>query len=83
MGTWIMGVAPCSFPIIQKGRKDGGGGDGPAACWSRSFNSNSNLARGEEHPAARAHHPYFMPVPDKSLRRLPCAGCPPQSTMNG
>lgn len=52
-GSW--GLHPVRFPSSRKaGRMGGGRMMGPAACWSRSFNSNSNLARGEEHPAARA-----------------------------
>lgn len=35
------------------------------------FATRLELGRGEEHTRrARAHHHYFMPVTDKSLRRL-------------
>lgn len=50
MGTWIMGVAPCSFPIIQKGRKDGGGRMmGARRPLESLFATRLELGRGEEH----------------------------------
>lgn len=71
MGTWIMGVAPCSFPIIQKGRKDGGEDDGARRLLESFVQLELELGPRRGTPGcARAHHHYFMPVPDKSLRRL-------------